>query len=333
MLDIIPIGMILSTYIPNGISKRGGIMNNQEKNEQNGGYQPQQPNNGYPPQYGQQQPNGYPPQYGQQQPNGYPPQYNQQQPGYPPQYGYQQQPYYPPQPQAPLTASPDEKEAAFSAAGSVFMLILCIIGTINLITGFIGKILSLDIGGLLLFVLDVLIVIGSWITFANGKKKKLASNGISLIRVPYVIQFVFFILSFVTNIVVWVFSFNVISMLMGILTFIFQCICFASVNKTLELARDINQNKSVRGRKAGSFAAIIMIITAVIALINEIVDYLLMEAVKSVLESAGAPDIITKLIGGGGIMTIVVAVVSFIVSISGAIVMLKFGKKIKQING
>lgn len=59
------------------------------------------------------------------------------------------------------------------------MLILCIVGTINLITGIIGKILSFDISGILLYVLEILIVIGMWITFVNAKRKNLSSKGIS----------------------------------------------------------------------------------------------------------------------------------------------------------
>ena len=213
------------------------------------------------------------------------------------------------------------------------MLILCIVYTVNLFTGLIGKIVSLDIGGLLLFILDILIVIGIWITFANAKKKKLSSKGISLIRVPYVIQFVFSVFGFIANLVFWILTLNVISLIFGIITFIFQCICFSSVNKTLLIARDINQNKSVRGRKAGSFAAIMMIIYAVLNLINEIIGMVVLAALKEALSKLGLPEIILNLLGAGGAMAIVVMIVSFIASISGAIVMLQYGKKIKQING
>ncbi len=213
------------------------------------------------------------------------------------------------------------------------MLILCIVYTINLFTGLIGKIMSLDIGGLLLYILDILIVIGIWITFANAKRKKQSSKGISLIRVPYVIQFVFSVFGFIFNLVLWILTFNVLSLIFGIITFIFQCICFSSVNKTLLIARDINQNKSVRGRKAGSFAAIMMIIYAVLNLINEIIGMVVLAAIRAALEQLGLPDVILNLLGAGGVMAIVVMVVAFIASISGAIVMLQYGKRIKQING
>lgn len=333
--------MITLAYIPNGINKRGVFMNNQENNNQDYDYQqtPRQHNGGQQP-YGNQppygqQPNGYQQGYGNQQPYGQQPYGNQPPYGQPPYgqppYGYQAQPqpYYP----TAMPATSEEKEATFKSASTIFMLILCIVYTINLFTGLIGKIMSLDIGGLLLYILDILIVIGIWITFANAKRKKQSSKGISLIRVPYVIQFVFSVFGFIFNLVLWILTFNVLSLIFGIITFIFQCICFSSVNKTLLIARDINQNKSVRGRKAGSFAAIMMIIYAVLNLINEIIGMVVLAAIRAALEQLGLPDVILNLLGAGGVMAIVVMVVAFIASISGAIVMLQYGKRIKQING
>lgn len=253
---------------------------------------------------------------------------------------YQQQPYY----QQPIyivnqpyvaqkqPASPEEKDAVFSAASSVFMLILCIIGTLNLITSLADKILTLNIGGLFLYVLEMLIVIGMWVTFANAKRKNLSTKGISLIKVPYVIQFVFSVFSFVGNLVLWFVTMNIVSLLVGIITFILQCICFSSINKTLQLAYDINKDKSVANRKSGSFAAIMMIISAAFTLIGEIVEYFTLEIIKEALAQFGAPEIIMTLLGSGGEITVVVAVITFIVSISGAIVMLQFGKKVKEAN-
>lgn len=212
------------------------------------------------------------------------------------------------------------------------MLILAIVGTINLVTGFIGNVLTLNIAGILASVLSILIVIGTWLIFVNGRKKKLSSTGVSLVRVPYIIQFIISIFSFIGNLVIWIFTLNVISLLIGIITFIFQCICFASVNKTLKIARDINQDKSVRGKKAGSFAAIVMIIFAVLNLASSVSSFMLLELIKETLVAVGAPEFLTSLLGGGGIIVIVVAIITFLVSISGAIVMLQFGKKVKQAN-
>lgn len=228
-----------------------------------------------------------------------------------------------------MVASVSEKEALFSTAGSLWMLIACAVATVSLLTTLISNILSLNIGGLLLFILDILMVVGLWVTFANGKKRKLAPSGISLIKVPYIIQFIFSIISFIGNLIIWIITLNVISLLVGIVSFVFACICFSSVKKTLDIAGDINQNKSVMGRKAGKFAAIVKIISATFTLIGDIVSYIFISAIKEML----GDSILATLLGAGGTMTIVVAAVSFIASISVAIVLLQFGKKIKEING
>ncbi len=285
--------------------------------------QPQQPY-GYPQQ--PQQPYGYPQQpQAPQQPYGYP----QQQPYYPP-----QQPYYPPQPQAPVAvpATPAEKNAFFSAAGSVFMLIFCIVSTLSLVTGLVGDILSFDFGSILLIVLDILMVIGLWITFANAKKQKIATNGISLIKVPYTIQFVFTCIGFGFNVIIWIATLNVISLLVGILSFVFTAICYSSVKKTLVMAKEINLHHSVRGRKAGSFAAIMMIISGALELAGTIVGQLTLAAITAMLEELGMEGL-AFLLGGASTVVYVVAAVAFLAKISGAIVLLQFGKKIKAANG
>lgn len=297
-------------------------MNTNENNQQNqqNGYQPQ------PEQQGYQQPNGY-----QQQPNGY-----QQQPN-----GYYQQPngYYQPQPQVVVVqqaapapkATPAEKEAYFGPVSSIFMLIFCIVSTLNLVTSLIGNIISFDISGILLMVLDILIVIGLWIAYANAKKKNLTTKGISLVRVPYVIQFIFSCFTFVGELVISIITLNILGLLLDILSFVFTCICFSSVNKTLLLAADINKDLPVAGRKAGSFAAIVMIISASLTLIKEIVSYITLAALLAVVGSElPALEPLLNMLAGGGTMTIVSAVVTFIVSISAAIVILQFGKKVKE---
>lgn len=211
------------------------------------------------------------------------------------------------------------------------MLILCIVGSVKLIPTLIGDIMSVNIKGLLLYVLDILILVGMWVTFANAKKQKLSAKGIKLIKVPYIIQFVFYVLSFAVNLVVWFFSLRIISLVIGIITFVITCITFASVKKTLKLAQDINNDKSVVGRKASKAAAVIMIISAAFTLIGDIIDYVMIEAIK---ESIGSklPKFILSLIGGGGVAALISAIVTFFVGILGAIVILQFAKKVKAAN-
>lgn len=307
-------------------------MNNEDIRDQQN-----QPNQSAPNQNGAQQPQ-------QQQPYGY------QQPQQPP-YGYQQpqQPYYAPQPvvvqpvvmqPVAMPASPAEKEAFFSSAGSVFMLIFCIVSTINLFSGLIGDVLSFNIGGILMIVLDLLIVIGLWVTFAKAKGKKLGTTGLSLIRIPYTIQYVFAVFGFIGNLVIWLLTVNIIGLLTGLISFIFLSICYSSVKKTLLLAADINLDRSVRGKKAGVFAAVAMILSAAFELISVFVSYAtsaaLIEALAAALEELGLGDLVSILAGlvsGGSTLTLVIAAIAFFVQICGAIVILKFGKKLKLANG
>ncbi len=334
----------------NFVDANNDLQNNQQPNvNQQQPQQPQQPYGQQPYGYQGQQPQQ--PYYGQQpqQPYGYQPQqpqqpYYGQQPQQP--YGYQpqqpQQPYYAPQPQpqvvvvqqqAPVAApaTEAEKKAYFGPASSLFMLIFCIVSTINLFTGLIGNIVSLNIGNILLVIFDILITAGLWVTFAKAKKQKEAVGGLKLIKTPYTIKFVFSILGFVGNIVIWCITLNVLSLVFGIISFVFSCICFNSIKKTLNVAIDINNNLSVKGKKAGSFAAIVMIIEAVLALVSDIIGYVTLAAIVEGLEGT-AFEPIAALLGGGGTITLVVAIVAFLASISGAIVILSFGKKVKQAN-
>ncbi len=211
------------------------------------------------------------------------------------------------------------------------MLIFCIIATLNLISGLTSDILSLNIGGIVLVVLDILIVVGLWVTFANAKKRKQSAAGLKLVKVPFVIQFIFSIFIFVGNIVVWILTLNVLSLATGIISFVFSCIYFGSIKKTLNRAIDINNNVSVRGKKAGAFAAVVMIINAVFALLKDVIGYITLDAILDALPSE--LEIFKSLLGGGGMLSLVVAGVAFVAAISGAIVILNFGKKLKEANG
>ena len=241
--------------------------------------------------------------------------------------------------QAVPEASPAEKEAVYSTTGSIWMLLAAIVLTISLFTSFIGDILSLNLiailFGVFTIVLDILIVVGFWISFANGKKKKVNPTGINLIRVPYIIMFVFTVIRFVVTTIGQGLTFQWISLVFGILSFVFTCICFASVKKTLDMGLLISKNRSVAGRKAGIFAAVVMIISAAISFIQVIVGFVTAKAVADAVDGAtGAGGVLSGLTSGIGAMSIVAGVISLLGSVSVAIVLLMFAKKIKKaING
>lgn len=232
------------------------------------------------------------------------------------------------------SASAAEKEALFSSAGSIWMLVAAIVSTVSLITTLVGDILSLNIFGFVTLILDILITVGFWVTFAKCRKNKLGAGGIKLIKIPFIILFVFTVIGFALDLVSGIFmviatiGLGIIPLFITILTFVFQCIMFSSVKKTLDVAQDIAEGKSVAGRKTGIFAAVVIIIVAALELLGEIMGFVLMSALADAL-----PGFLGTILGAGGIITIVVAVVSFLASISVALVLIQFHKRMKQING
>lgn len=294
----------------NGYSYNG---NSQNSNQQNGN-----PQNGYPQ-------NGYPQ-------NGYP-QYN----GFPP-YGYP--PYvYAPRPAMPTPASEGEKQAYFSTAGGPWMLVSGILFTLNLITYFIANLFL----GIVESVLMLIMAIGFWITYANGKKQELSTTGLNLIRVPYIIQFVLSAIGFVVSLILWIIFYNILSLLLDITNFVLQCICFAAIMETLGMGLKINQNKSVTDKKAGKFAGIIIIITALITFLSAIIEYMFArviaaQIVQSLMELTDLMDsyvyvqLLLSIFDTATMFSVIQSFVTLITSIGIAIVLLSFNNKIKKMN-
>lgn len=205
-------------------------------------------------------------------------------------------------PQQPQTAglapaTEAEKNAYFKSAGSVLMLVVCIVGTLSLVFGIIAPLLSFQlvsfIFGLIGSILTILIVVGMWIAWSNAKKKTLNTTGIKLIRIPYIIQFIFMVIGSAVTIITTILAMTAggvagevtdtegaaavgigalaIVLLQALIPFIFNCIIFASLNKTLKVAQSINNNNAVPGQKAGKALGIVLIISAVIDIILGIV--------------------------------------------------------------
>lgn len=212
------------------------------------------------------------------------------------------------------------------------MLIAAIVFTINLVSACVNSVFSLNIRGIVSFILFIIMDVGFWLLFASGKKKKLGTKGVSLIKGPYIADYVFTVLSFVCDLIIWSFTLNVISLVVGGLAFVFRCICFKSVKKTLDVAGTINNNRTVVGRNAGVFAAVVMIISATFTLASDIVSYFVTAVLAEILKSTPLA-FLAALLGGGSVMALVAAGISFLTSIALAIVLIQFAKRIKQANG
>lgn len=313
------------------------------ENGQNGG-QPQQPQQAPQQPYQQPQQPNY--QQAPQQPYyQQPPQQPYQQPQQPYYQQPPQQPYYPPQPQQPQQPVPPqpateaEKNAYFKSVGSILMLIVCIVGTLSFVIDIVAPLLSFKIVsfifGLVGGILGLLIVIGMWICWGCARSKKLNAGGLKLIRIPYIIQFVFCVIGFVVDLIVNVIiggfaavlgsstgsgavegvtiGVCVFMLLQVLVPFIFDCIVFSSLNKTLKVAQTINNNYTVAGQKASKTLGIVLIIAAAIQLILGVVGL-----------------IVSPLTGIGGLLTGIFSAAYWII---GALILLGFAKNLNSAHG
>lgn len=323
---------------------------NMNPNNQNGQpYQPQQPQQPQQPYYGQpQQPQQ--PYYGQ-------PQQPQQ-----PYYGQPQQPYYAPQPAPqpvvvqPVVVQPvaaarrpaTEKEtnAVYSVAGSLMMLILCIVGTVNLVLG----LASGGIFGIIKQILPILMIIGMWVSYASAKKRKPNTSGTKLIKVPFTISFVFTCIMFAfamiimiigliggiavvdtTPIVLIVF---IVAMIFEIAMFVFQVKYYKSLSNCMKNVISINQGYGVE-KPSGKFAAIIMFIMAAFDFLPSFLIAILSltgsTLIGTLLEAIGIEflDSILTILMSGSIVSLLGAIVTLGYNILGGILILKLVKESK----
>lgn len=228
-----------------------------------------------------------------------------------------------------MSATPAEKNALFSVAGSIFMLIFAIAFSANLILKFASNIVALDISAILTGIFsglfDALTVAGLWVLYVSARKKKLTTAGVTLIKVPLVITFIFGLIGGIFGLIGNVITLNVIGLIINLFKFIFYIMYFASIKNLLNLGRTIESDRSVMGRKAGMFAAIITIIFAVINLAGGIWDKLFGNALVIILELLGIGGGFTEVALGLGISAVVV---EFLISVYAAVLIIIFNKKL-----
>ena len=227
--------------------------------------------------------------------------------------------------QQPTTASPAEKDAFFRTGGGLWMLIAAIVVTANFLAGVISFSLSSIFGS----VLNVLIVVGFWVTWGKCRGKKLGAAGIKLIKIPFIIKFVFTVIGFVFTVIGQALTFQLISLLLGILSFVFDAIVFSTIKKALSVAGTIAEDKPAIGKKVGIAGAVIIIISAVISLLKDIFSPSVWTIIMSLMAQF-MPQEISLPFGSLAAMGYVAMVVSFLASISIAIVIIKFSKNLKS---
>lgn len=321
-----------------------------------------QPYNGYLPQTGIVYQNGYPVQYQ----NGYPYQSSYPVQGaYPYQNGYSAQsgyiymngyPYQSgavyqnnPQPQSnpqpkpapapvnksvepkrPVAASQAERVALVRSESCAWMLIACILCTVSVLLTLLYDVFALNVLGLFPLIIDVLVLTGLWLTFANGKRRILSSAGIKLVKFPFTIAFVFNVIKFAFVIYVWIYMMNVLNLFLSVLSFVFYCACFASIYRVLGIAGEINRNRSAGGRFAGAFAGVCLIVYAMLSLASALAQYFGLDVILSSLNELGVPYI-SGVMGLGGLLTLVMAAVAFLANVCLGAALITFDKKLKRV--
>ncbi len=242
-----------------------------------------------------------------------------------------------------------KKEAVFSTASSLLMLILCIVTTVQVIlslaTNFPSSIFS--------NILPILMTIGMWITYSASCKKQSKTVGLQLIRIPFIITFVATIILWVIVAVLSIVAIvgamgsdkgNIVAagailLVLSLIVLGFVYFYFRSINGCIKSGISILKDKSVDTNISGKFAAIVLIVYGLLTVLPQIAlggvilsGSPLIEDLLNSIGLAQLTDTILSLLTGNGAMTIVTAVVSLAVSVIEAILIFRYIARVKKAN-
>ena len=235
------------------------------------------------------------------------------------------------------TATPAELEALISTQSSRMMLLACILFMVNLILSIAFNVLNRNLVWIYPLICDAIILTGMWLTYSNGKKRVLARTGITLMKIPYTVGFVFEVIKFAISIYVCIYMTDVLNLFLSGLSFVFCCACFATVYRALSIAGDISRNKATGRRTEGTFAAVCIIVFAALTLFSAVAGYFVFVKIMASLDAMSVPYLASVLNLGevlsttpGVILNFAMAAVSFLTDIFIAIVFISFEKKLKK---
>ena len=184
-------------------------------------------------------------------------------------------------------------------------------------------------------IFEILTIAGLWVIFAKCRGKKMGSAGITLVKVPLVINFIFYIIGFPFTLASVIMSFNIVNLFVTILTFIFNIMYFSSINKLLNLGKTIANDRSAYGNGAGMFAAVAIILMAIINLISALITPNILTIIMMVLSkvglslsSLGLPEV-AAVAGIALTVNYVYLAITFIIEIYAAVMIIMFNKKLK----
>ncbi len=228
-------------------------------------------------------------------------------------------------------------------AGSALMLVLCIVGTVSLVFALLsGNIIT----NIFSNILPLLMLIGMWISYAAARKRKPNTSGTKLIRVPFVIRFVFTCIGYALIFIVLIFGliagiggisdgiwmfFVIFAALLvfAIIMFVFNVKYYKSLSNCMKNVIRINRGKSI-DRPSGKFAAVVMFILAVLNFIPSALMFFLPSLLYELIAAIGIEflgDVLAFLMGGAvfsALFKLISAVVTLAYEIIGGVLVLKF---------
>ena len=218
------------------------------------------------------------------------------------------------------------------------MLIFCIMMTLTTIAGLVQNVLSLSIFKIFGTIFDILILVGLWVIWITCKKNKLSSAGVKLIKVPFTIVFVFYVIGSIFEWIAELLTFQYFSFIISLTTFIIRSIYYNSIKKLLATGVSLGQNRSVGGQAGGMAAAVMTIIFAVFSAVKSIIDQIFslsgifMSFIMKALPEFGGNDM--SIFFGGAMTTFamlpyIIIALNFIMSIYAAILIIQFNKKMQ----
>lgn len=248
--------------------------------------------------------------------------------------GFQSEPPIVPRPRENVVPATDaEKNAVFSAAGGVAMMVFAIILSVSAFFYFLDVLVAVNVFGLVVSLLKAAAAVGVWLTFVSAKRRKLSSKGLTLVRIPFVVTFAFTLIGTALHVTMYVvYSFEFLPFLIDLMKFILNIIYFVTVDRLLRAGVSIEKDVSVPGKISGSFTAIATAIFALIcfagALYYEIAgDALLKIMLSNVLPLLGLDGISAA---GSGVAAVgyVAASVEFLAGVYAAALIVNFNKKL-----
>lgn len=241
-----------------------------------------------------------------------------------------------------------EQEALFKTGGSVLMLVLCIVTTVQLVMSLASNLPS----SILSNILPILVTIGLWLIYLSCRNGETKTTGIQLVRIPFIISFVVMIVLYILVVIVMLLALAgvmgsdaegvIVASLAIVLVFciavlVFLFIYFRSINGCLKAGLAIMNGEHIESKISGKFAAVIMIISAVVSFLPGFVIGIIsvsgVSLIGDMLAYIGMAEftsLIEDLLAGYGVMSIISSLATLAYQLIAAVLIFQFVGNVKK---